>query len=145
MKALQFIQKKTRYIALVLLLAAFTAVVSGACNGPGGIAKHVSYKGGSYFICGGGERIILKGCGLPEDITEDLAGTFVSHLEPGPHNSLQLTEFENDTGMKMFEYGPEPNENVYIVLIDRRYYAAILHDAEGYHGLQGRIFRSTSN
>ena len=144
MKALKFIQKKARYISLVLLLAA-TAVVLGACNGPGGIATHVSYKGGSYFICGGGERSILKGCGLPEDITEDLAGTFVSYLEPGPRNSLQLTEFENDTGMKMFEYGPEPNENVYIVLIDRRYYAAILNDAEGYHGLQGRIYRSTSN
>ena len=144
MKALRFIQKKIGYFALILLLA-ITAVFLSACHGPGGVAANVSYKGKSFIICGGGQRSILKGCGLPEDITEELAGAFVSYLEPGSNHSYQLTEFENDTGMKMFEYGPEPNENVYIVLIDRRFCAAILHDAEGYHGLQGRIYRGTSD
>lgn len=132
MNSMYYIRKKITHITLVLFCIA-TAAVIGACANTR--APQILYNGSSYFICGIGERDILKKCGLPDDITEDLAGSFVSYLEPGPNNSYQLTEFENDTGMKLFEYGPEPNENVYIVLMDRHYCAAILHDSEGYHGL----------
>lgn len=130
MKVIKPLRERIRFTTLILLVMA-TIVLSACANVR---PSHVSYKGANYILCGGGERSILKECGLPEDITEDLAGAFISYLEPGRNQSFQLTE--TDTGTKMFEYGPEPNENVYIVFIDRHYYAAILNDSEGYHGLR---------
>lgn len=37
---------------------------------------------------------------------------------------------------KLFEYAPSPGKNVYIVAFGERYYAAIRHDENGYHGIE---------
>ena len=120
-----------RIKSFVLIFLSVTAFSLSACANA--VASQISYNGATYFICGGGEAMILKKCGLPDEITRDLAGDFIGYLDKGRTSVYQLTE--HDTGTKLFEYGPDPNENVYIVLIDGRYYAAIRKDAEGYHGL----------
>lgn len=124
--------KKIKSIALALL-AAMVLLMSACANA---VASQVSYNGATYFILGGGEAMILKECGLPQEITQDLAGAFIGYLDKGRTSTYQLAEL--DTGTKLFEYGPGPNEDVYIVLIDGRYFAAVRKDAEGYHGLNSR-------
>ena len=123
--------KKIKSVALAFLAA---ALLMSACTNAR--ASQISYNEAIYFILGGGEAMILKECGLPEEITQDLAGEFIGYLDKGRTDLYQLTEL--DTGTKLFEYGPGPNENVYIVLIDGRYFAAVRNDAEGYHGLNSR-------
>ena len=118
---------------MLVFLAVMAFSLSACANAR---APQISYNGAVYFICGGGEGTILKKCGLPYEITSDLAGDFIGYLDKGRTSTYQLTEL--DTGTKLFEYGPGPNENVYIVLIDGRYYAAIRNDAEGYHGLNSK-------
>ncbi len=121
--------KTSKYIALAL----FVAVILFVCACRGTSAPSFYYNESYYHICGSGESPILKECGLPLEITSDLAGTFISYLEPGSDNTYLFTE--TDTGTILYEYGPDPNENVYIVLLDRRYFAAIRCDADGHHGL----------
>lgn len=122
--------RATKFLTLVILIE--VALLACACRGTS--APSFYYNESYYYICGSGESPILKECGLPLEITSDLAGKFISYLEPGSDNTYLFTE--TDTGTILYEYGPDPNENVYIVLLDRRYFAAIRCDADGYHGLQ---------
>lgn len=94
----------------------------------------VIYNNAEYAVCGEGETNILKECGLPTEITEDLAGKHLGYLEQAEKNTYYISE-ENRGNIELFEYAPQPNDNVYIICIDGKYYTAIRRDNKGYHGL----------
>ncbi len=97
-------------------------------------AQTVTYNGFEYYICGDeGEAAILKECGLPEDLTAELAGEPIGYLSGGENNRYIVSDKKTD--IRMFEYAPQPNENIYIVEIDGDYYAAIKHTNGKYNGL----------
>jgi len=102
------------------------------------------YNEVSYTVCGSGEASILEACGLPTQITPDLAGNHICYLGvstvgnayqyyPVPKSDENIEE----NSIELFEYAPEPNENVYIICKDEVYFAAIRRDALGYHGIAG--------
>lgn len=95
----------------------------------------VIYNGTVYVICGTGEASILEECGLPTEITEELAGEHLGYLKQGQKNTYYLPEEIASADVELFEYAPGHNDNVYIVRIDDEYYAAIRKDNNGYHGL----------
>ncbi len=113
-----------------------SAVTSQANHGnvSKGVAQTVRINGGTYFVCGEGEVEILKKCSLPEKLDSSLAGKRISYLKYNESTS-QYIQTENGNG-ELFEYAQQPNTNVYIVRLGEKYYAAILHDENGYHGLQ---------
>lgn len=95
----------------------------------------VIYNNAEYVVCGEGETHILKECGLPTEITEALAGKHIGYLEQTEKNTFVVTDDLGDSKVELFEYAPQPNENVYILCVDGEYYAAIRKDDAGYHGL----------
>lgn len=114
-------------LLFVLAFAGCTAQVSSAK------AQMISYNNADYFVCGSeGEASVLKECGLPEKLTADLAGKHIEYLKEN-ENGFEITDKETD--IELFEYAKMPNDNVYIVKIGDEYYAAIKHDASGYHSL----------
>ena len=97
------------------------------------IPQTVKFNNADYVICGSdGEATILEQVNLPTVLTEDLAGKQIAYLEVD-NNIFSITETVTD--FVLYEYAPYPNSNVYIVLIDGNYYAAIRRDANGYHGI----------
>ena len=97
------------------------------------IPQTVKFNNTDYVICGSdGEATILEQVNLPTVLTEDLAGKQIAYLEVD-NNIFSITETVTD--FVLYEYAPYPNSNVYIVLIDGNYYAAIRRDANGYHGI----------
>ena len=117
----------------LVLVCAF--VVLNLDNDAWDYAETVIYNNAKYVICGEGEVSILKECGLPAVITEDLAGKHLAFLEQAEKNTYHISVSTDDANVTLFEYAPQPNENVYIVCIDGKYFAAIRKDSEGYHGL----------
>ena len=87
-----------------------------------------------YYICGKGEASILQECGLPTEISSDLAGNHIAYLRYDGNHSYTVSD--NQTDVELFSYAPEQNSNIYIVKLGQEYYAAIRHDQNGYHGLK---------
>ena len=87
-----------------------------------------------YHICGEGETKILQECGLPTEISSDLAGNHITYLIFDGNHSYTVSD--NQTDIELFSYAPKSNSNIYIVKIYQKYYAAIRHDHNGYHGLK---------
>ena len=96
-------------------------------------AVNVVYNDAEYVVCGEGETEILNECGLPAEITKDLAGKHLGYFKRAEKNTYYADESGN---AELFKYAPQPdNGNVYILCIDGKYYAAIRRDSNGYHGL----------
>ena len=101
------------------------------------IAQSVKFNGETYFVCGPGEVEILKECGLPKTLDSSLAGEHIAYLRFGESGNEYVLQSEKDgSSGEFFEYAPKPSKNVYIVLYGEKYYAAILHDENGYHGVK---------
>ena len=98
-------------------------------------AQTVIYNNAEYVVCGEGEGNILKECGLPAEITKDLAGEHIGYLVQAEKSTYYVEENLENSETELLEYAPQPNSNVYIVRMNGRYYAAIRRDAQGYHGL----------
>lgn len=106
-----------------------------------GLALAVEYNGANYAVCGtSGEAAILTACGLPVELTADLAGEFVAYLQFD--GVWCYTVSEEETDIVLYRYGPETTENVYILLTDGQYYAAIRRDTV-FHGLGGREYQGS--
>ena len=103
-------------------------------------APTVLFGGSEYYICGSrGESIILKDCGLPTELSFDLAGTFVSYLDYD--GECYYTPTDKETGFVMYEYKPEPNANVLIVVINDICYAAIKREGDTFYGVNGNFYK----
>lgn len=114
-----------------------TATYSSDCNVSKSIAQAVNLDGETYFICGTGEAEILKECNLPESLSEKYAGNRISYLYFDENTGEYVPgEDEKNADGELFEYAPSPGKNVYIVAFGERYYAAIKHDENGYHGIE---------
>ena len=125
--------------AAACLCLVVVGVFAAHHNGDGALdyAETVIYNGAEYVVCGTGEAAILEECGLPSLITEDLAGEHLGYLEQGEKNTYAVADDLKDSSnqVELFEYAPGPNDNVYILCVDGKYYAAIRRDTDGYHGL----------
>ena len=98
------------------------------------VAPTVVFNGENYIICGSaGEGEILKKVGLPEDLTADCAGRHIAYIYTDGDYLYLPTDKKTD--IEMFEYAAKPNKNVYILLIDGTYYAAVLRDKSGYRSI----------
>ena len=98
------------------------------------VAPTVVFNGENYIICGSaGEGEILKKVGLPENLTADCAGRHVTYIYTDGDYLYLPTDKKTD--IEMFEYAAKPNKNVYILLIDGTYYAAVLRDESGYRSI----------
>ena len=134
-------KKKNSWMKWGAMAACLCLVVVGAFIAPNitdnaqDYVETVFYNGAEYAVCGTGEVSILEDCGLPTEITKDLAGEHLGYLEQAEKNTYHISEGATDGDVELFEYAPQPNENVYIICIDGEYYAAIRRDSEGYHGL----------
>lgn len=118
--------------ACLCLVVAAAFVVPNLIDNSQDYAQTVIYNNAEYIVCGDGEASILKECGLPTEITKDLTGKHLAYFEATEKNTYKEAA---DGDVELFEYAPQPNDNVYILCIDGRYYAAIRRDNEGYHGL----------
>lgn len=96
-------------------------------------AQTLQYNNAIYYICGEeGEAEILHNAGLPDTLSAGLCGKQIAYLKS--HKNV-YTVSEARTDIVMYEYNQGKSDNVYILKIDGKYYAAILHDDKGYHGL----------
>lgn len=121
----------------VVLIGAVT-MYNGVQNGQGSKSKAPTVLIGEeeYTICGtAGEALILERCGLPTELSAEIAGEFIAYLDYDGECYYTMTE--KATEVMMFGYEPENTTNVYIVRIDGKYYAAIRRDSEGFHGISG--------
>ena len=136
-------KKKNSWMKWGAMAACLCLVVVGAFIAPNitdnaqDYVETVIYNDAEYVVCGDGEANILEDCGLPTEITKDLAGEHLGYLEQAEKNAYHISEDATKGNIELFEYAPQPNENVYILCIDGEYYAAIRSDNEGYHGLTG--------
>lgn len=110
-------------------------------EGPAGMdmpeADIIELNGVEYFVCSNDDKTILQECGITAELNEDLAGEHVCYLGISD-NCFVPTEKANASeanDIELFEYAPEPNENVYIMCKSGEYFAAIRKDSNGYHGL----------
>lgn len=98
------------------------------------IPQKVIFNDNEYIVCGSrGEATILANANLPSNITEQHAGKRITYLSV--KNNI-FTFCDQKTEYELYEYAPFPNDNVYIILIDGEYYAAIRHNSDGYHGIE---------
>lgn len=122
--------------ACLCLVVAGAFVVPNLNQGAHDYVETVTYNGAVYVVCGPGEAAILEKCGLPTNISEDLAGNYLGELQRESESEYNYAVGDTSGGnMKIYEYAPVPNENVYILCIDGEYYAAIRKDADGYYGV----------
>lgn len=99
-------------------------------------AEIIVYNGAEYVVCGVGEEAILEKCGLPTTITQNLAGKYLGNLQQSGEDEFHYAiGGSEDSSMKIYEYAPEPNDNVFILCKNGEYYAAIRRDSNGYYGL----------
>lgn len=123
---------------LCMVLIGAVTIYNGVQDGQGSKSKApmVLIGDDEYTICGtAGEALILERCGLPTELSAELAGEFIAYLDYDGECYYTITE--DETEITMFEYEPEPSTNVYIVLIDGKYYAAIRRDGNGFYGISG--------
>lgn len=134
-------KKKNHWVKWGAMAACLCLVVVGAFIAPNIIdnaqdyVETVIYNGAEYVVCGTGEANILEDCGLPTEITKDLVGEHLGYLDQAEKNTYHISEGAIDGNIELFEYAPQPNDNVYILCVDGEYYAAIRSDSDGYHGL----------
>ena len=97
----------------------------------------IELNGVDYFICRNDSKDILQKYGISDEVTEDTAGVHVCYLEIREDHFIPVEKADasEENDIELFEYAPQPNDNVYIVRIEGSYYAAIRKDSEGYHGL----------
>lgn len=127
------IVKWTSLAACLLMMLVAVIMLRPFDNRQFEIPQTVKFNRADYVICGSrGEAAILKDTNLPEVITRAHAGALIAYLDVDG-NIFRVAE--ETTDVLMFEYAPSPCENVYIVLIDGEYFAAIRHDENGYHGI----------
>lgn len=94
----------------------------------------LEFNGVEYAVYGEGETDILKECGISSELTQDLAGEHVCYLgyERGTiscrYFPVEEAGPEEENDIELFEYAPEPNEDVYILCKAGEYYAAIRKD-----------------
>jgi len=122
-------------MAACLCLVVGFFIVPNFTNNAQDYAYTVTYNNVQYAICGPGETDILRECGLPTELSEELAGVSLGYLKESEKNNYFISENEVAGNAEFFEYAPKPNDNVYIVRIEDDYYAAIRKDSEGYHGV----------
>lgn len=92
-----------------------------------------------YTICRPDvEAGILKACGLPTELSQELVGAFVGYLVCYDEVYYHITE--DETEIVMYEYNPEPSQNVYVIQMKDIYCFAIKRDAEGFHGVDGNSY-----
>lgn len=133
--------KSRRWVKWGAMAACLCLVVVGAFivqnlgDGALDYVETVIYNNVEYVVCGEGETNILQECGLPTEITEDLAGEHISYLEQTEKNTLVVADDLENGKVELFEYAPQPNDNVYVLCVDGEYFAAIRRDSTGYHGL----------
>ncbi len=131
-------KSKPVWIKWVAVVACLCAVVMAAVYFVPDNTQHeeiptITYNGQKYAVVGAeGEASILKKCGLPEELTADLAGDLLGHLIDG-ESGYVITDVA--AANKLFVYAPQPNENVYILLIDGKYFAAIKWENGEFIGL----------
>ena len=135
-------KKKNAWMKWGAMAACLCLVVIGAFIAPSlndgaqDYTEVVIYNGAEYVVCGAGEASILERCGLPSMITADLAGEYLGDLaQDGEGEFHYAIGSSEDSSMKIYEYAPEPNDNVYILCKNGEYYAAIRRDSNGYYGL----------
>lgn len=109
-------------------------------EGPAGThdeVEVVEVNGVEYVVCGKGEEAILQECGIPTELTKDMAGKHVCYLgvNDNRYTPVEKADASEENDIELFEYAPEPNENVYIMCKSGEYFAAIRKDNSGYHGL----------
>ena len=124
-------------MAACLCLVVVGALVAPNLNeGTHDYVETVTYNDSVYVICGSGEAAILEKCGLPTELSESLAGDYLGELQRNDEreNNYVIGDAKGEN-IQIYEYGPFPNNNVYVLCINGEYYAAIRNDADGYHGL----------
>ena len=141
-------KKKSRsvWVKWVAMAACLCLVVIGAfsimpnSNHSTHKAPTVLFNDAEYYICGSrGEAIILKDCGLPTELSSDLAGGFITYLKYD--GECYYTATREETNFVMYEYKLEPNTNVYIVLIDEVYYAAVRFGGDIFYGIGDNSYK----
>ena len=80
-----------------------------------------------YVVYGNEDKDILENYGLPTELTEDLAGEHVCYLGISDNRfvSAEKADSSEENDIELFEYAPEPNENVYIMCKSGEYFAVI--------------------
>lgn len=129
--------RKWAAMAACLCLVVVGAFIAPDLNeGAHDYVETITYNGAVYVVCGPGEVEILEKCGLPTELTEDLAGDYLGELQQEDEKANNYVVGDSVSGsMKIYEYAPTPNDNVYILCVDGEYFAAIRKDNSGYHGL----------
>ena len=127
-------------VACFCVVAIFAFSLMNNSNVSKSKAPTVLMNGAEYTICGANaEAAILEACGLPTELSCELAGTFVSYLDYDGECYYTLTN--DETNVILYEYKPEPNTNVFIAFVKDEYYAAIRRDQEGFHGINDILYR----
>ena len=87
----------------------------------------VEVNGVEYVVYGNEDKDILENYGLPTELTEDLAGEHVCYLGISDNRfvSAEKADSSEENDIELFEYAPEPNENVYIMCKSGEYFAVI--------------------
>ena len=101
-------------------------------EGPAGMTtpemvEIVEVNGVEYVVYGNEDKDILENYGLPTELTEDLAGEHVCYLGISDNRfvSAEKADSSEENDIELFEYAPEPNENVYIMCKSGEYFAVI--------------------
>lgn len=89
------------------------------------VVERVVYNGAEYIVCGIGEQSILEEHELPPVITAELAGAHLGYLTMTEGNVYRITETPGDGSIELLEYAPAARDDVYILRIGDRYFAAI--------------------
>ena len=94
----------------------------------------LEFNGAEYVVCGKEETAVLQECGIFSELTQDLAGEHVCYLGFEKSASdcryfpIEKAGLDEESAIELFEYAPEPNENVYILCKAGEYYVAVRKD-----------------
>lgn len=122
-------------MAACLCLVVVCAITSYNTENTFDYPETMIYNNAEYVVCGEGEAAILENCGLPVEISADLAGEHICYLIRAEKDKLVVAENATESQAELFEYAPVPNENIFILCIEGKYYATIRRDSNGYYGL----------
>ena len=87
----------------------------------------IELNGVDYFICRNDSKDILQKYGISNEVTEDTAGDHVCYLDISEDHFIpaEKADASEENAIELFEYAPEPNENVYILCCFGEYFAAV--------------------
>ena len=101
-------------------------------EGPAGMTmpemvEIVEVNGIEYVVYGNEDKDILQNYGILSELTEDLAGEHVCYLDINDNRFVpaEKADSSEENAFELFEYAPEPNENVYILCRLGEYFAVI--------------------